>query len=234
MRRPGAFLWTAPWECSGGRERPPYIAAGIGRQRINGSPQPGLPAGRCRGAAAGQRGKPPDAGTPPAVPGSITLLPCIVGRAFTPAGGLAAARKDIGGARRGTPPSSLTRCHLPLQGRLLGGSRLQSLPCKGLRSRAPPAADTARRSRCSGRRAQACFSARRAMWAPQTGRWMHRKAQTEGCIAALLHRYPKKPGRALPRVRRGRCLHRPANPALPQTPSGGRDRPPYKAPVNGQ
>ena len=58
------------------------------------------------------------------------------------------------------------------------------LPCKGLRSRAPPAADTARRSRCSGRRAQVCFSARSAMRAPQTGRWMRRKAQTEGCIAA--------------------------------------------------
>ena len=94
----------------------------------------------------------------------------------------------------------------------------KSLPCKGLRSRAPPAAEKARRSRCSGRRAQACFSARSAMWAPQTGRWMRRKAQTEGCIAALPHGYPANPGSALPRLRRGRCLHRPGNPALPQTP----------------
>ena len=35
---------------------------------------------------AGQRGKLPNAGTPPAVPGPAARLPCIVGRAFTPAG----------------------------------------------------------------------------------------------------------------------------------------------------
>ncbi len=34
-------------------------------------------------------------------------------------GGLAATQKGIGRARHRTPPSSLTRCHLPLQGRLL-------------------------------------------------------------------------------------------------------------------
>ena len=37
-------------------------------------------------AAVGQRGKLPDAGTPPAVPGPAARLPYIVGRAFTPAG----------------------------------------------------------------------------------------------------------------------------------------------------
>ena len=52
---------------------------------------------------------------------------------------------------------------------------------------------------------------------------------TEGCIAALRWRYPAKPGRALPCIRRGRCSHRPANPAISQTPCGGRDRPPYIA-----
>ena len=92
------------------------------------------------------------------------------------------------------------------KGSLLGGNRLQSLPCKGLRSRAPPAAEKARRSRYSGRRAQACFSARRAMRAPQTGRWLRRKAQTEGCIAGWRRKYPVKSGKTLPRVRRGRCL----------------------------
>ena len=114
------------------------------------------------------------------------------------------------------------------------GGGPQSLPRKGLRSRAPPAADTARRSRCSGRRTQVCFSARSAMRAPQTGRWMRRKAQTEGCIAAWRRKYPAKPGRALPRIRRGRCSHRPATPAIPQTPSGGRNRPPYKAAGSGR
>ena len=38
------------------------------------------------GGAAGRRGKLPDAGAPSAVPRSAARLPCIVGRAFTPAG----------------------------------------------------------------------------------------------------------------------------------------------------
>ena len=97
----------------GGRERPPYIAAENGRRPVNGSRLQRPTAGRCkhrplrRGrvaagrmrrpgrvlppcfagcAAAGQRGKLPNAGTPPAVPGPAARLPCIVGRAFTPAG----------------------------------------------------------------------------------------------------------------------------------------------------
>ena len=69
---------------------------------------------------------------------------------------------------------------------------------------------------------------------PCKGRWMRRKAQTEGCIAALSYRYPSKPGRPLPRIRRGRCLHRPGSPAMPQTPCGGRNRPPYIAAGSGR
>ena len=57
----------------------------------------------------------------------------------------------------------------PLAGEAFGGLPFERLPCKGLRSRAPPAAEKARRSRCSGRRMQACFSMRRVMRAPQTG-----------------------------------------------------------------
>ena len=57
----------------------------------------------------------------------------------------------------------------PLAGEALGGLPFERLPCKGLRSRAPPAADTARRSRCRGRRMQARFSVRRMMRGPQTG-----------------------------------------------------------------
>ena len=45
-------------------------------------------------------------GAQPAVPGYAVRLPYIVGRAFTPAGGLAAARKGIGKARRRTPQSA--------------------------------------------------------------------------------------------------------------------------------
>ena len=70
------------------------------------------------------------------------------------------------------------RLRSPLQGSLLGGSRLRSLPCKG--------------------------------------RWMRRSAQTEGCIAGWRRRCPAKFGRTLPRLRRGRCWHRPANPAVPR------------------
>ena len=44
--------------------------------------------------------------------------------------GCVTARKDTCRARCGTPPSSLTRCHLPLQGRHLKPP-LERLPCKG-------------------------------------------------------------------------------------------------------
>ncbi len=37
-----------------------------------------------------------------------------------------------------------------------------------------------------------------------------RRQPTEGCIAARRQRYPTNPGRPLPRIRRGRCSHRPA------------------------
>ena len=76
--------------------------------------------------------------------------------------------QDTCGAKRQcTPPSpSVTP---PLAGEAFGGLPFERLPCKGLRSRAPPAAEKARRSRCSGRRMQACFSMRRVMRAPQTG-----------------------------------------------------------------
>ena len=53
---------------------------------------------------------------------------------------------------------------------------------------------------------------------PCKGRWMRRKAQTEGCIAALRRKYPATPGRTLPCLRRGRCLHRPGSPAAAQAP----------------
>ena len=53
---------------------------------------------------------------------------------------------------------------------------------------------------------------------PLQGRWMRRKAQTEGCIAGLRRRYPARPGRTLPHIRRGRCWHRPGTLALPQGP----------------
>ena len=55
--------------------------------------------------------------------------------------------------------------------------------------------------------------------------------RAEGCIAALPRRYPSKPGSALLRVRRGRCLHRPAS--LLQLPTHRESRPPKASPVRG-
>ena len=55
---------------------------------------------------------------------------------------------------------------------------------------------------------------------PCKGRWLRRKAQTEGCIAGLRQRYPAKTA-PLPCLRRGRCWHRPLGLALPQGPAAG-------------
>ena len=110
-----------------------------------------------------------------------------VGRAFTPAAKALRYRRVSGTMQASSPtkhgaralpgfagylrrkaamhPSvcAFRRIHLPLQGRLCKRLPPKRLPCKELRSRAPPAADTARRSRCSGRRTQVCFSTRSAM-----------------------------------------------------------------------
>ena len=58
--------------------------------------------------------------------------------------------------------------------------------CRRLRSRAPPAADAARRSRGSGRRMQAPFKARRMMRAPQPGHTQGETATLGNCRARLL------------------------------------------------
>ena len=186
--------------------------AGVHARRGSWRRQTGLrraksPALHCaRGRAAAQNQQPhvrpdggPTQGSPlcpgargPAVPGSASRLPCIVGRAFTPAAwGLAAAQgfrddasivpyghgarscralQDTSAANRQcTPPSApCGAATSPCRGGF-GGLPFERLPCKGLRSRAPPAADTARRSRCRGRRMQARFSVCRMMRAPQTG-----------------------------------------------------------------
>ena len=87
-----------------------------------------------------------------------------------------AGQGSAGLCRISPPPSGNAPLRLrlaahppPLAGEAFGGLPPGRLPCKGLRSRAPPAADTARRSRCGGRRMQARFSVRRMMRVPQTG-----------------------------------------------------------------
>ena len=95
-----------------------------------------------QGGVAGQRGKLPDAGTPPAVPRSRRpfALHCRAGRSRPP-GRFAVTRKDIGKARH-RPPQSANADSSPYRGAFQAAVP-QSLPCKGLRSRAPPAAEKA-------------------------------------------------------------------------------------------
>ena len=76
---------------------------------------------------------------------------------------------------------------------------------------------------------------------PLQGRWMRRKAQTEG-YGAFLGLYPRGlagdcriacwrvvcPPKPSAPLCRGRCLHRPATPAAAPMLPGGRNRPPYR------
>ena len=82
------------------------------------------------GGVAGQRGKLPDAGRPPAVPGPTARLPCIVGRAFTPAGEVCG---NLEGYWQGKAPHPSVgwRRQLPLQGSLSGGSFPKASPARG-------------------------------------------------------------------------------------------------------
>ena len=256
LHRPGNP--AIPQTPSGGRERPPYIAAGNGRRRGSGSPPPGLAAGPMRASAPTQGTALHDCHPPamPAVHGCAARLPCIVGRAISPAGEVCGGvmlrfcasaapqssvmPQDRGSLRRagrvlaGQGAASLSRLtptlpvcgarialrvlkhtcvlrplHLlrlavsaaggarlrsSLQGSLLGGSRLQSLPCKG---------------RCRRRRRRGAL--------PLYG----------GNILQSL-------AGPCPVFRRGRCLHRPGSPAMPQGLRGGRERPPYIAAGNGR
>ena len=114
--------------------------------------------------------------------------------------------QDISAAKQQcTPPSAPCGASTsPCRGGFIESLPPGRLPCKGLRSRAPPAADTARRSRCSGRRTQVCFSTRSAMRAPQTGNVG--VSRLRGAAPGLANTLP---GSA--------------------DPPGGRERPPYNA-----
>ena len=114
--------------------------------------------------------------------------------------------QDISAAKRQCTPSSAPcgASTSPCRGGFIESLPPGRLPCKGLRSRAPPAADTARRSRCSGRRTQVCFSTRSAMRAPQTGNVG--VSRLRGAAPGLANTLP---GSA--------------------DPPGGRERPPYNA-----
>ena len=119
---------------SGGRERPPYKALVNGQQYKKQQPFVRPDGGPMISSAPTQRGGTPQpSSTHHARPPRLCrpfALHCRAGRSRPPRG--AAARKDIGRARHRTPPSSLTRCHLPLQGRLLERQALyKASPAKG-------------------------------------------------------------------------------------------------------
>ena len=161
--------------------------------------------------------------------GVCALLPArggFVGRAFTPAAGPCGSARPRGRCKHcplrrqgrgaglcGIPPPPTGNAPLrlrlaahppPLAGEALGRLPFERLPCKGLRSRAPPAADTARRSRCRGRRMQACFSMRRMMRAPQTGNvGASRLRGAAPCLANTLPGCLKPPRRGGLRRRTG-------------------------------
>ena len=66
------------------------------------------------------------------IPGGAARMPCIVGRAFTPAEKVCAG-PEVYWQDKAPHPSvcALRRIHLPLQGRLLGDCRLKGSPGRG-------------------------------------------------------------------------------------------------------
>ena len=81
--------------------------------------------------------------------------------------------------------------------------------CRRLQSRAPPAADTARRSRGSGRRAQARLCAHRAMRTPQPGDSKGKNSRGNQCKTSEYHSYQRaRRADAEPITRRSKCGYR--------------------------
>ena len=184
--------------------------------------------------------------------GVCALLPArggFVGRAISPAAGPLRHRR-VSGTMQASPPTGAGQgpagpCRIflpqtgnaplrlrpaahppPLAGEALGELPFERLPCKGLRSRAPPAADTARWSRCRGRRMQACFGMRRMMRVPQTGNvGVSRRRGAAPCRANTLPGWRKSPRRAFTPAGEGGGGGRVC---------GGRNRPPYNAPACGR
>ena len=114
----------------------------------------------------------------------------------SPAGRLEAPRKGIGKARCRTPQSA---------GADITGLRCpHRAACAEAHLRSATAAPAP--SRCIRRRRRSTpqpltgepFKRQSPQSLPCKGRWMRRKAQTKGCIAALRRKYPVKSGRTLP------------------------------------
>ena len=119
-------------------------------------------------------------------------------------------RQDTSGAgRQCTLPSSLTRCHLPLQGRLCERPPpLKASPCRG--------------GGCAVRRRRRGTA---LSWAFTPAVW---QALAAWGLAALPVGVLSAPKAKCP-LCRGRCQRCPATPVSPQMLPGGRNRPPYRS-----
>ena len=167
-----------------------------------------------------------------------------VGRAISPAAELGGVAGVPGRCKhrplrmRGQGPAGLCRIFPSQTGNAPLRLRLAAQPPSGLRCPHRTARAEARLCSATAKPAPSRFLRRRRRSTPQPlagepfkrqtpkslpckGRWMRRKAQTEGCIAAWRQKCPAKPGRTLPCLRRGRCLHRPGTLAMPQGPAAG-------------
>ena len=165
------------------------------------------------------------------LPSSAARLPCIVGRAFTPAGERQIRRILAG---QGAAPLSRLTPPAPLTGEPSGWQALyKASPARGcgverrLRRRKRDGAGltvaehkraSARAVRCGHRKPDGGCAARR-----------RRRGALPLCAGDIL----QSPAEPCPMFRRGRCLDRPGNLAMPQVPGGGRNRPPYITAVNG-
>ena len=228
----GAGAQPAVPGCAG---RLPCVAAGAWRQRINASLSSGPPAGRCKHRPLRRGGGAPRPSSPamPDAPGPAARLPCIVGRAFTPAGEACGGPEGYSQGKM-LHPSVGWRRQLPLQGSLPGGGSPQKAsPARGcglerrLRRRKRDGAGlTVAERKCASARAVRCGHRK-----PDGGCAVRRRRR--GALPLCPTGILQNPAGPCPRIRRGRCWHHPGNLAMPQTPSGGRNRPPYIAALNG-
>ena len=143
-----------------------------------------------------------------------------------PAGRLEAPRKGIGRARCRTPQSALPT--LPVCGARIMRHTLKRAcilrPRHLLRLAVSAAGDARLRSPLQG----SLSNGSPPQSLPCKGRWLRRKAQTEGCIAGWRRRYPAKTGPpALPP--QGTMLASSPGPCAAARSRGGRERPPCNA-----
>ena len=179
---------------SGGRNRPPYKVPASGRRHTNVSRPPGPPAGRCKHRPL-RRGGLPSPLRRPCAPhcragvharrGSLRRVEHFGFAQTLPRKTLRCPKPQAAGeiARPTKSPKPGAAPQAPAPARPAGG------PEGYLQGQAPhPSAACGGTSPYRGGFARDC----RLKRLPCKGSWMRRKAQPEGCIAALPHRWPSK------------------------------------------